>query len=181
VPTAPAAELQPAVRGEDGWVTVRLTRLVLPPLCCDCGTFTSGTQALLASSRNFAEHIQIPMPICPRCQSVVRSKLRKPSFIGLGIGLLVPVGGLSLWLCLGLPDSQALLLFLSTLGISWILPLGGYGMGQRVGMRKNFPARLGRYNPKKGTLAIYFRNPKYAEAVMAAMNGPEDFHAQRTA
>jgi hypothetical protein len=181
-PTAPdAVELQPAVRGEDGWITLRLTRLVLPPLCCNCGAATSGTQSLMAASRNRAEHFEIAMPICPTCRSAVRARLRKPSVIGLGIGLLLQMAILSWCLWLYRADAQPFRLMLWVLFLSSILPLGGYLWARVVGMRRHFPARVGRYAPKKGTLAICFRNPRYAEAVLAAMNEPADFPPQRTA
>src|SRR5207253_2563265 len=77
----------PAMREKDGWITVSLTRLVLPPWCCNCGAPTMSTQAFHGFTRLLrlgrfsnlegAERVAIHVPVCRACQGDTRRRYRK--------------------------------------------------------------------------------------------------------
>jgi hypothetical protein len=48
--------------------------------------------------------------------------------------------------------------------------LAGFLLGTLAS--KRLPAELGRYSPSRGTLSLRFRNPEYAERVLAVMRSP---------
>jgi hypothetical protein len=178
---APAATLD-----EKGWLVASLTRLVFPPLCCDCGRPTETHQMLalrkpllrLGRLLNFegSESGWMPVPLCGACQEADRAQYRRsvlrrvkialggPLFLGLLIAPLVVFRKPGLWLAIEL----MLLLFLSLPGA-----LVAYVLARMARKRRSAPVRVERYSPAQGTVAIRFRRPGYAEQVLAATAGSD--------
>jgi hypothetical protein len=171
----------PAIRDKDGWITVSVTRLVLPRWCCHCGTPTTSTQAFRAftpllrlgrfSIMEGAEHVYIQIPVCKACQSDLKRRYRKTywktflTVLGVGAG-----GGFLVGTLIALVNGDPRLfptapIFLSFAGcfvslfFAWFLSRWAAG-------RVSAPVELQRYLPEKGTVALRFRRPEYAEQIL---------------
>jgi hypothetical protein len=118
--------------------------------------------------------LRLPIPVCDSCQVANKRRFRKAfckaylMVFGLGVvvgfvvgGILAAAAGTSL-LAGGIAGS--FLVGLVSLFVGWFV---GRGAAQKGAM----PARLERFLPKKGTVAIRFRRPAYAEQVLAANGG----------
>ncbi len=182
----PAAEAEPApgrpVPAEalsDGWLTVRLTRLVFPPFCCDCGVPTERQQDF----RGFATALRLGpcrieggematfrVPVCPACQKENQRVYEKSVFKGLVLGFAIPFGA-ALVLCLYLRNFAwlARLIALYVAGI-----LVGVGIGVSRGRRRAHPVQLRDYAPGAGTIAIRFRWPEYGERLLIFLREQEE-------
>jgi hypothetical protein len=169
-----------ATRDKDGWITVSLTRVTFPSLCCDCGVATASAQAFRAFMPFLQQltqgqvDLRLPIPVCDACQIVNKRRFRavfwKTYLVVFGLGVFsgFAVGGIlasatgDSFLAGGLAGS-----FLSGLGSLFI----GWFVGRGAAHKAAMPARLERFLPKKGTVAIRFRRPEYAEQVLAANGG----------
>jgi len=169
----------------NGWITVRLTRLVFPPFCCDCGRATDqvkefiGHAALLRLGRYLTlesgESARFHVPLCGDCQQETGARFRRIVFKGVVVGLVI-----------GLLLTAALTLLFRDADFLWILafPLGllgglhGLGIGRRVAKEKTQPVRLERYSPSRGTIAIRFRWRAYGERLFAYLEAQEELHGE---
>jgi hypothetical protein len=176
VPAETAFAGPPAQDGE-GWITVRLTRLVLPPFCCHCGTHTTSREAVTGYASVLRvgrlldvqgePSVAIPVPVCPACRRANRRVWRRAFGRRLAAGLLVPLLlGLVASLAFRHPGPLGLALPLAVLGAV----LGGWS-GVRAARRLTAPAQV-RYSPREGAVALRFREPRYAEAVLALLQDP---------
>jgi hypothetical protein len=150
-----------------GWLTVPLTRLVFPPVCCDCGTATQAQMPLSVAARGdrlaslFVQQVrplELGVPVCEGCQHRMRQEVQRGGAGGLALGAAAGLGlGLLLWKTKMGGDTAILL----------PLILGGAAVGGIVGFllgvaaRRRMPAELAHYSPSRGTVAVRFRNPDY--------------------
>jgi hypothetical protein len=164
-----------ATVGADGWVTVRLTRLVFPPFCCDCGAPTNQAQEFrgYAMTLRFGslfhleggEFTRRKVPLCRTCQAEMRRAARTGALKGLGIGLgLAVLATLILW-----ATSHKVQVFWMLLPLGLTGSLAGSAIGQAVGRRNAAPVQLRNFSSSKGTIAIRFRWPEYGERLLAFM------------
>jgi hypothetical protein len=176
---ASSAAAAPAVMDKNGWITARLTRLVFPPFCCDCGAATDqylefrGYGRLLRLGRSFTiesnQFATLGVPVCRACQRDNWWKYYKTSLAGLGLGLAVPlVIILALYLAAGLV--MPIWMVIVTIGFGAMI--GGL-VGELVGRRLAAPVKLERYAPSQGTIAIRFRWPAYGERLLAFIHAQE--------
>jgi hypothetical protein len=174
-PLTEGAESEPARLDPDGWVTVSLTRLVLPPQCCACGAATAGRQKFTAVEPFLSlgrlghpirrESISIWVPVCYPCQTANKLKFQQAILNGLSLGiLLLFLAGLAR--CLWPANSWLLLVFMVALLFA---PLGGGMAGYQAGRQRSLPVRLRDYSARKGTIAIHFRRMEYTEQMLAAI------------
>ncbi len=171
-PPAHIEEPEPPSRGQRGWVTVSLTRLVFPPVCCECGAATGGRQNFRAAGSWFSFErlghptgkaaINIWVPVCYSCQTANKQKANQGTFLGLGTALaaIVLVGCLLRFF----PANMGLvLLFILTVLLA---PPLGTMLGYQWANRQVQPVEVGSYSPSRGTIAIRFRRSEYAEAFL---------------
>jgi hypothetical protein len=172
-------EPEPASPDNKGWLTVSLTRLVFPPVCCDCGAATGGRQNFRATGSWLSFErlghptakaaINVWVPVCYSCQTANKQKTNQGTFLGLGMALVVIV--LVACLLRFFPANMGLvLLFILTVLLA--PPLGTL-IGYQFAKRRVQPVEVGSYSPKRGTIAIRFRRPEYAEKFLQTMNGME--------
>jgi hypothetical protein len=164
----------------NGWITIRLTQLVFPPFCCDCGASTEQVQefhghaALLRLGRFFnlesGEFARFLVPVCPDCQKENNARFRLAVFKGVAIGLAIP-----------LLISVALALIAREINVLWMfLPLGMVGglialaVGRTIGKDRSQPVKLERYSSSKGTVAIRFRWRAYGERLLAFLDAQDE-------
>lgn len=147
---------------EAGWITVSLTRLHWPPLCCACGTDTSHTMsvALLSwTDRLFSlaaynpRQLEIALPVCENCHEQIRQRQELGGRVGMLLGgvLLPGLAGVITFLY-GAPE-LLVLLALFTLPVGAIL---GFGIGTAV--RRRLPLQFRHYSPTRGTVSLRFRD-----------------------
>jgi hypothetical protein len=173
---APAASLD-AVRVEPdrwGWVTVPLTRLVFPPVCCDCGQATDTTQPFAVEARGDwlvgllaqpVRPLELAVPVCSACQARQHADLHRGGVRGMG-------GGAALMLVLGavaghLVGADAGSMLALGMGFAAVGGILGFLLGTSASRRP--PAELCRYSPSRGTVAVRFRNPDYTALVLETM------------
>jgi hypothetical protein len=169
-----------ATRDEEGWITVCLTRVAFPRLCCDCGVATAGTQAFVGHMPFLHQvaqgqvDLRLPIPVCAACQAANKRRFRKTFWrtylvvfvlgaVGgfLGGGALASAAG-NTFLAGGIVGS--FLVGLVSLFVGWFV-------GRAVAQKAAMPAQLEGFSPKKGTVAIRFRRREYADQVLAANDG----------
>jgi hypothetical protein len=182
--TAAPVEAGPAVMDADGWITARLTRLVFPPFCCDCGAATDQVQEfrgyvrLLRLGRfltfDGGEFAALVVPVCRACRRDNSWRHMKASLVGIGLGVAVP---LLIGLVLHLATGRAVPLFPLLLGVGLGLPVGVV-IGGLVGQRLAAPVKLERYSPSRGTIALRFRWPAYGERLVAFLQVQEHVPAE---
>lgn len=169
-----------ATMDKDGWITVSLTRVAFPPLCCTCGAATASAQAfrgympLLKQLTQGQVDLRLPIPVCDACQIANKRRFRKAFWkTYLMVFILGVVVGFSAGGILAIAVGNAILPggiiggFLGglvSLFVGWFV---GRGAAQKAAM----PAQLERFLPKLGTVAIRFHRPEYAEQVLAANGG----------
>jgi hypothetical protein len=162
-------------RDTGGWTTVRLTRLAFPPRCCACGNPTPDRHEFRAHKPflslgpflrlDDSQFVRIMIPLCGSCRRKNRRRSWKPVLSAIGVGFAVPI-------LLGLvtvlfpePFLYVILVWLIFFG-----PLLGLVVGMRLRSRRSKPVQLRQYSPRKGTVAIRFGNPEYAELMLEAMS-----------
>ncbi len=177
VPSAePVASLDAVRAGPDrwGWITVPLTRLVFPPVCCDCGQATDATQRLAVEARGDwlvgllaqpVRPLELGVPVCPACQARQHEELHRGGVRGMGAGaalllVLAAVAG-------HLVGADAGSMFAFGLGFAAVGGILGFLLGTSASRRP--PAELCRYSPSRGTVAVRFRNPDYTALVLETM------------
>ncbi len=170
LPVGEARVVSPVTRKRDGWVTVRLTRLTFPSVCCDCESPTRATHRFRGNAAFGDDHVLIDIPVCRRCQAANRRTWHKALAWGTGIGFGGPLFlGLVSSVLLRRPPLFVVGLFLALLG-----SLVGVWIGSSIGRRRSQPVRLKQYSPRKGTVAIRFRRAGYLRHLFKAMQVPEE-------
>jgi hypothetical protein len=174
-PLGEVVEEDPAQMSRNGWVTVSLTRLAFPPVCCDCGTATLGrqkfrvTEPFLGLSRLRhpirSEAIHVWVPVCYACQTANNRRLRKAVWNGLSVGVLaifLSALGVCLWPASGL--ARVLFVLSVLLG-----PVLGALLGYHLHRDRAMPVQMKHYLPGKGTVALRFRRPEYTEQLLQSL------------
>jgi hypothetical protein len=181
-PVAPAATdreeaaAQPAAAVEDGgWIMVRLTRLVFPPFCCNCGIETDEVQEVRGYSRVLSigklfridgvEHACLAVPVCRDCRRESQTRhfraVQRVALIGFLVAVLIGLG-IALWF----RDPAAIACF--------IFPLALLGIGLGIaGKRAQAPVELERYSASRGTIAVRFRWREYGERLVKFLETQE--------
>jgi hypothetical protein len=165
---------------EKGWLTVSISRITFPPVCCDCGVATASTQAFrgympfLHQLARGQVDLTLPIPVCGACQIAGKRRFRKAFWKAyLMVFVIGVIGGFSTGGIIAIAIGKFFLaggfigLFLGglvSLFIGWFV---GRGAAQKVAL----PVQLEHFLPNKGTVAIRFRRPEYAEQVLAASGG----------
>jgi hypothetical protein len=179
--SAPAAAWE-----TDGWVVISLTRLFLPPYCCQCEQPTTrtvvfrGVATALRIGRFLniqgGECISIWVPLCQVCEAAARPGYWRAYFKALLLTALVCAGigfsgGMVLAARAGDPAAFAFLPMilavvggLLSLSFGWVIAAGS-------AKRATTLVQLDRFRPSKGSVAIRFRNPAYALQVLEATRG----------
>jgi hypothetical protein len=157
-----------------GWLTVPLTRLAFPPVCCDCGERTDATLRLAveATGDRFmgilvqqVRPLELAVPVCPVCQARLRQNLHRGGVRGMAAGATVLLGMGALVGLQGGADPGTVFAF--GLGSAAVGGIVGFLLGTSASRRP--PAELCRYSPSRGTVAVRFRNPEYAALVLETM------------
>jgi hypothetical protein len=168
-----ALEQVPAGTDADGWITVYLTRIVLPAVCCDCGQATQETMPLRVQSHGSlitdllvqqVRPLEVAVPVCPACRQRLRQRQERGGGRGLALGLILGLAGGAM-----LSAAQAGLLLPLALGGAAVGGIAGFIIGTLAARQP--PVQLARYSPSRGTVALRFRNPGYAALVLEAMRG----------
>jgi hypothetical protein len=175
-PPAPAATLQ------NGWLTLSLTRLHFPPLCSDCGRPTSQyvdfyirgkwgwLVPLLTLFQAEPAYVSVHVPVCTACDAAYHRAWRRARNLGLVLGFLAGLGAAALLGSLVDEVGKVLLLLLGGL----FGPLVGYLFAEGITNARHTPLKGARYTMSKQTVSLRFRQPAYAEQVLAAVQDAED-------
>lgn len=180
----PAEEIQPAavgIAGADGSITLRLTRLVLPSVCCACGQATNQWRnfpvsehpnillVILTLGHLHENIVNISIPMCVPCQDHFRRTTRRGVWLGLSAGLMLAflLGMLALTLKIG---NNPIEMFVLALIIG---PLLGWGVGLDLAKWRSSPIRSARYSSRRGTVRLRFRRAEYAELAAECVRAME--------
>jgi hypothetical protein len=162
--TVPAAS-----DGDDGWITVRLSRLVLPPYCCGCGDPKITWHNLRTASFQFGLHqertFDLPVPVCRTCRKEGRRRRWKHVVKGLAI---TTAGGIGLWflsLILACAIVPNVVLLIAAL-IAVVVPVVMASRILATGYRCLAPIEARRFSPSRGTVQLRFRWREYGEWVL---------------
>jgi hypothetical protein len=163
------------ITGPDGagWYTVSLGRLHFPPRCCNCGQATDSTMSLPIFGQDFAGRLagtalpaELSIPYCPDCRTHLREAYQRRGLRGLNFGvvagMLAAVG-----LVFARGEREAIALAFTGLAGAAVGGLAGFLVAGAAG-REALPIRFRRYQPASGMLQVRFRDPHYADIVLAA-------------
>jgi hypothetical protein len=171
----PTGEGVPAeVAGPDagGWYTVSLGRLRFPPRCCDCGEptdavlrFPLGAGEVVGRLTGTARPTELAVPLCPECQGRLHRAYQRGGVRGLNVGAV-----------LGLIAAASAALAQGERGPATLAVAGlaGAAVGALIGflagsaLPRAAPVQFRDYRPDRGTLQVRFRDPHYADLVLAA-------------
>lgn len=170
VSAAPAPQID-----AKGWVTVDLTRLEFPALCCECGRRTenverySGDPALFSSGNTrrpgTGDYVVVPVPVCEECSSRHWRKALRGAAVGFLFGL-VPLG---LFTVATLDVMNERIWPPMAGAIALVFTLTGAFFGWRYGAMRSRPVELKHYSRRDGTVALRFRRAEYTEALLEFM------------
>jgi hypothetical protein len=177
-----------ATMDEKGWLTVTISRVTFPPVCCDCGIATASTQAFrgympfLHQLTRGQVDLTLPVPVCAACQIAGKRRFRKAFWkaymIAFAIGLVAgfSTGGI-VAITMGKPFLAGGLIFLFLGGLTSLFI--GWFVGRGAAEKAALPVQLKRFLPNRGTIAIRFRKQEYAEQVLAVNGGSTHLLANR--
>ena len=170
-----APDVLPGEPDAAGWLTAYLTRLRFPAVCCDCGAATTATLAvpvaacgdwLLGLAAQPVRTLDLRVPVCEECQQALRQRQQVGGVRGL---LLGATGAMLATIPLArsnrLDDARSLIL----VALAAVSAGGLVGFLLGVTLARRLPVQVRGYSPVRGTLAIRFRQPGYAELVREAM------------
>jgi hypothetical protein len=179
-PIPETGDQSPVTAAKDGWVTMSLTRLTFPPVCCNCGERASFRLPLdarghiawaLLSLGHFCERMTLEVPICRSCHKTVQRARRRGRWAAWGFGLFLAVMGLIPWL-IGPNDKVGFLIFFSACATGL---MAGILIRGPLTDALVLPARAGRYSPRANTVRLRFRRPEYVGLVCPSADSlPED-------
>lgn len=157
------------------WLTLSVSNLVFPALCCRCGAETTDRFDFRGGARltplgaigllgGIEKVIEVPVPFCAHC----RAARQRRKLIGLALGVIL---GLSLGLAL-----TSLVPLGALAGQEWELParvalvavaaaVGAAAGWVRLGGRE--PVRLRRFSAAEGSVELWFERPDYRGKVAA--------------
>jgi hypothetical protein len=158
-----------------GWITTPVSRLRFPPECCRCGAATTETMPFIVEGRLdwliglFAHRVRPFMaeaPVCPACQEAILSARQRGGSGGATLGAVV-LSLVGVLLAMRLPDADPAFLVTVVFCGATIGGMLGYMIGGAL--FNAAPIRLRRFSPSHGTVSVSFRNPDYAQKVIATM------------
>jgi hypothetical protein len=166
-----------ATMDEKEWLTVSISRVAFPAVCCACGVATASTQVFrgympfLHQLARGQVDLTIPIPVCNACQVANKRRFRKAFWKAyLVVFVIGAIGGFAIAGIIAIVSGKFFLaggfigLFLGGLVSLFI----GWFVARGAAQKAALPAQLERFLPGKGTVAIRFRRPEYAEQVLAA-------------
>jgi hypothetical protein len=157
-----------------GWIRLSLTRWRLPCVCCDCGQHSYGwtwweTGVSLPSfweglAQPSGGRVRVSVPLCEPCRKAFRTKWWLGGLLGaaLGVAIVVPIADAIS--PKPQPPSQANPLIVG----AFIGGMAGLCGGWLLVGTLLAPVRVARYSPAKRTVAVRFRNTRYANLVAAS-------------
>lgn len=165
--------LQPDERPDaDGWVTIRVEKLVFPPWCCSCGKPTLTRQPFRAHHMTGFAFILIP--VCEECQQAYRQNYRRAFWWPIAIvQKLVAVTGF----CAGSipaladidPKSFPILPILCAIGLPLLsFPIVWFALRRRALKAVPPPVQLRRYIRNR-RVSFRFRRPEYTAEVVSML------------
>jgi hypothetical protein len=170
LPAKEAPVVSPVTRKKDGWVTVRLTRLAFPSVCCDCESPTTTMHRFRGNAAFGDDHVLVEVPVCRMCQAANRRIWHRAVAWGAALGFGGPLAlGFVSSVLLRRPPIFVVCLFLALLGA-----VLGIWIGYSIGRRRAQPVRLKHYSPRKGTVSIRFRRVDYVRHLFKAMQVREE-------
>jgi hypothetical protein len=160
------------VRRPDGWLEASLVQLTFPPYCCDCGAATADRKKYQGFASGFfdaGQSVPLEIPLCIACrQSFTRTTGWKVVW-GVVLGFIAV---LMLWTVLGIGmGMRARRAIRSSFAMAWAGAVMGGLLGLISARAVTTPVRLRDYRPSEGTILLWFRNPKYSEALMEILGG----------
>jgi hypothetical protein len=158
----------------EGWLTMPLTRLRLPPCCaCCCGPRDDTLRVPVRARGDWllgplfgVRAVEVAVPVCIACRDSIAARQRLGGAVGLGMGAFVGTavgGGLAGWL----GEARDLPLLLGCFAGLFVGTLAGSLLG--VTLTRRLPVRFRRYSPSRGIVSVRFDNPEIAARVIAAM------------
>jgi hypothetical protein len=158
----------------EGWITVPLTKLRLPPCCAGCGGPRDDTLKAVVAARGdwllgpmFGVRArEVAVPVCMQCRETIAARQRFGGALGFVLGCVV---GTALGVVLaawqeGLHESP---LLVGGFAGMFLGALVGSLLG--VSLSRRLPVRFRRYSPSRGTVSVRFDNPAIAARVIAAL------------
>lgn len=169
-------KLPEAAAAPDGWLTIYLTRLPFPPICCDCGRTTQqrlpvevarlDSMGRVKGLFGSPEVVRVPIPVCAACQRSYRRKWWRGCLLGLTGGLFVVT---SLVLQVVFVEHIRLLSFevlvMLMVLVTPLVPFLAYGIGSVCGGKP--PVEVGSYWPRERAVTLRFARPGYAAQTLA--------------
>jgi hypothetical protein len=168
---APVEPLPTALQRAGDWVTVNLTQLTFPPVCCRCLTPIEATKTWNLSPptdwRSVLTHthqfLEVNLPICGSCSAADHRRVRDSTLIGalLGTGVCLFLAG-----CTGV-------FFLGGLIGGLVMILGGAILGSAVGLgvSERPPVSVAKYSLGKQCVSLRFRNRAFTDLYLEHLGG----------
>lgn len=162
----------PAVAGKRRWLTVSLTRLAWPPVCCNCGTPTSNWGELRAGPAGgwllhplvhyyHPPELRVRFPLCSVCFARWRRRQLLGRLCGAAFGILSVLGvALAMGIRPGDPEW----------GLSVFAGIVGLFVGPKLTGQE--PVQIKWYSPGRNTVRVRFRRAFYAKLFLAGLNAP---------
>jgi hypothetical protein len=180
LPREPAVEadldgaIEPIEPDPEGWVTVPLVRLRLPPCCASCGGPRDDTLRVQVRARGDwllgpllgVRAIEVAVPVCMTCRARIAGRQRMGGLVGLALGSFLGTAlgaGLGLWY----GEARDLPLMLGGFIGLFVGTLAGSLLG--VTLSRRLPVRFRRYSPSRGFVSVRFDNPEIAARVLASL------------
>jgi hypothetical protein len=166
--------VEPAEPDLEGWLTVPLTRLRLPPCCSGCGGPRDDTLRVPIRARGDwllgpvfgMRAVEVAVPLCAPCRARIANRQRTGGMVGLVLGAFLGApGGAAVGGWLGEFRDLPLLLG-GFLGL-FAGALAGSLLG--VTLSRRLPVRFRRYSPSRGLVSVRFENPEIAARVVAGL------------
>jgi hypothetical protein len=158
----------------EGWLTLPLVRLRLPPCCAGCGGPRDDTLPVPVRARGDwlwgplfgARTIEVGVPVCASCRDRIANRQRGGGLVGLALGALFGTlagGVLGFWQ----GEGRDVPLMLGGFAGLFFGTLAGSLLG--VALSRRLPVRFRRFSPSRGIVSVRFDNPEIAARVIAEL------------
>jgi hypothetical protein len=178
---------QSAAELNGDWVTVSVTRICFPPVCCVCGSTTESRVTVGAADDSWrrwitivltvghmhGEEILVHVPVCAECQEQQKRRERLARTRGIWIGAgLGPALGLLLDAFFPVGKLPAFLIMLGFFALFG--GLLGAGAGHLLAGSVLSCVSGARYSRRRQTVSLRFRRAGYAEEVYKSVRANEE-------
>jgi hypothetical protein len=153
-----------AMPDADGTLRIQLTQLPFPPFCAGCGAATPEVLEAPVAHKKLRHKIEIPF--CEACAKRRRTRRTNGAVVGTVIGILA---GIVLAVMLVPPGQNLDLFVLFTVIFSVMFVIPAAAIGLLVGRDAGAPFALRDYQPDKGTVKLYLRDPQRSAGLLEAM------------